>query len=70
MALKDDGTPIHVKDAKNGKDYWCPKCMEIVHRKAGNVRKIHFFHLNSNTHDHDAQSVIHDETRELIYAIF
>jgi hypothetical protein len=70
VALKDDGTPIHVNDATNGKDYLCPKCMEIVRRKAGNERKIHFFHKDKNAHDHDIQSVIHDETRELIYVIF
>lgn len=69
IALQDDGTPIHVKNATRVKDYRCLSCSKIVRRKGGNKREDHFFHLDE-AHDHDIQSIIHDETCELIYAIF
>jgi hypothetical protein len=70
IALNDDGTPIYITNAARRKDYRCPECLGIVRRKGGKVRDIHFFHKDEAHSDHSTQSVIHNETRALIYHIF
>ncbi len=65
-----DGNIIHINKAIKGEEYYCldSKCGSQFIVKKGNIRAHHFAHKSSNL-NHSGESILHYNTKWLIYKL-